>query len=243
MARTGIPYKSDEQSCRQDCRAELKRAHAPAIPIAFNAVLPWHQLSSSASFSDLLVTEFFPKWLRALHAWLIAKPNYEEITEWYGAWKSLFPPELLEAPAVKGGFKRALDMCNQSRELGADLPHPDAAMGTAATGVPLAPSRSSVAAARVTFRDIVEEFAQENSQLFLPTTRVHPTSGKPLFRFGGRPPAGAGGLWVYLDDDVAFALVDCGDPDEDAVKAKWEPVGLEELLELAEEKAATAGRR
>lgn len=80
--------------------------------------MPWYQLASVRAFSDLLDEEFFPKWLRALHSWLTAQPNYEEVTQWYGAWKALFPPAILEMDVAKGGFKRALDMFNQSLELG-----------------------------------------------------------------------------------------------------------------------------
>lgn len=46
-------------------------------------VLPWRTVLRPAMFSQLLETEFFPKWLDILYIWLIQpKHSQDEITQW-----------------------------------------------------------------------------------------------------------------------------------------------------------------
>jgi tuftelin-interacting protein 11 len=65
----------------------------------------------------------------------------------------------------------------------------------------------------------VEEFAQEQNILFLPTNKTH-VSGKPLYRMGGTP-EGIGGLLMYLSEDVMYVKEG----------QNWTPMGFEEVLE------------
>jgi len=73
--------------------------------------------------------------------------------------------------------------------------------------------------ADITFFEIVEEFAQDQNLLFLPTNKTH-VSGKPLYRMGGTP-EGVGGLLMFLSDDVMYVKED----------QNWTPMGFEEVLE------------
>jgi tuftelin-interacting protein 11 len=53
---------------------------------ALEYVLPWggpDGVIKPTMFSQLLETEFFPKWLDVLFRWLTAsKPNFDEVTQW-----------------------------------------------------------------------------------------------------------------------------------------------------------------
>jgi len=47
-------------------------------------VLPWRDVLRPSMLSQLLETEFFPKWLDILYIWLIQpKPNFDEVTQWF----------------------------------------------------------------------------------------------------------------------------------------------------------------
>jgi len=122
-------------------RAQLVINPAKQDLTAFNALLPWARLlcavplpsdtsdtSSSARpppatlVRNLLVSEFFPKWFSALHAWLSSpSADLEEVASWYSGWKSLFPPEILERrndppQVLQQCFTRGLDLMNQAAE-------------------------------------------------------------------------------------------------------------------------------
>eukprot|EP00959_Pyramimonas_sp_CCMP1952_P436672 9143724-Pyramimonas_sp.AAC.1 len=58
---------------------------------------------------------FFPKFQQVLYQWLLASPNYDEVTRWYLGWKSAMPAELQAHERVRHGFNSALDMMNQVR--------------------------------------------------------------------------------------------------------------------------------
>ena len=81
----------------------------------------------------LLEACFFPKWHRALHTWLAARPetpeteardpvdpvspappDLERVTRWYLGWKSLFSEDLLAHERVRAQINVALDMMNQA---------------------------------------------------------------------------------------------------------------------------------
>jgi tuftelin-interacting protein 11 len=62
----------------------------------------WVDVMPVPSLVGLLNTTFFPKWMRVLCSWLSANPNYDEVTNWYMGWKSMFPEKLLREPAIAG---------------------------------------------------------------------------------------------------------------------------------------------
>jgi tuftelin-interacting protein 11 len=68
-----------------------------------------------------------------------------------------------------------------------------------------------------TFQEVVEDFAGEHDISFRPRTGGKDTTdeGKPIFLFGSVP--------IYLDSNVIFALRD----------ARWQPVAMEHLTEIA----------
>lgn len=179
-------------------------------------VLPWSTLLRPSVFSQLLETEFFPKWLDVLHMWLVQpRVSFEEVAQWYSFWKATFPENVQNIPGVARGFTRGLQLVNTAIELGPDAPkklkRPDyreelaaAAIGTSTTNVSAPPKKTvPLRTQEVTFRSIVEEYAAEHNLLFIPTGRAHEKSRMPLFRVSNA--SGKGGILVYVQDDAVWA--------------------------------------
>ena len=190
-------------------------------------VLPWSSLLRGSVMSQLLETEFFPKWLDVLYIWLIQpRVSFEEVAQWYAFWKGVFAEDILALKGVQKGFTRGLQLMNEAIELGVDAPsklrRPDTkAESATATGANKGATKSAAPPSRpleVTFRSIVEEFAAEHNLLFMPTGRAHETSRMPLFRISGA--SGKGGMLVYVQDDAVWA------PEGDEYRA----ITLEEMV-------------
>ncbi|KAI6041226.1 GC-rich sequence DNA-binding factor-like protein-domain-containing protein [Pisolithus marmoratus] len=194
-------------------------------------VLPWSTLIRPSVFSQLLETEFFPKWLDVLHMWLIQpRVSFEEVAQWYSFWKATFPESVQNIPGVARGFTRGLQLVNTAIELGPNAPEklkrPDyraelaaAAIGTTTTNASAPPKKTvPLRLQEVTFRSIVEEYAAEHNLLFIPTGRAHETSRMPLFRVSNA--SAKGGILVYIQDDAVWA------PEGDEYRA----ITLEEMV-------------
>lgn len=191
-------------------------------------VMAWESLLRPSIISQLLETEFFPKWLDVLHIWLIQpSPSFEEVARWYSFWKGTFSENVQAMPGIAQGFTRGLQLMNKAIELGPDaptqLPRPDhrTPLSTSATPVPKAkaPKARPARTQEITFRSIVEDYASSHNLLFMPTGRAHEKSRMPLFRVS--PTAdGKGGLLVYIVDDAVWA------PDGDDYRA----VSLENMV-------------
>ncbi|RDB23676.1 hypothetical protein Hypma_009153 [Hypsizygus marmoreus] len=186
------------------------------------AVLQWSEIIRPSVFSQILETEFFPKWLDVLHIWLIQpRVSFEEVAQWYSFWKGSFPEAVQNLSGVSRGFTRGLQLMNKAIELGPDAPtqlaRPDFRAEQSAPGTPVrngakgtpkaAPPRPSARTHEITFRSIVEDFAAAHNLLFIPTGRAHGLSRMPLFKVS--PTAdGKGGLLVYILDDAVWAPAD-----------------------------------
>ncbi|KAH7890776.1 TFP11-domain-containing protein [Phlebopus sp. FC_14] len=175
-------------------------------------VLPWSALLRRSIFSQLLETEFFPKWLDVLHIWLVQpRVSFEEVAQWYSFWKGSFSEEVQALPGVSRGFTRGLQLMNEAIELGVDAPtrlrRPDLRVELAAAdGVQRTGTSKKVLTSHtqeITFRAIVEEFAAQHNLLFMPTGRAHEKSRMPLFKVSST--GGKGGLLVYVQDDAVWA--------------------------------------
>ncbi|KAJ7574532.1 GC-rich sequence DNA-binding factor-like protein-domain-containing protein [Mycena floridula] len=178
-------------------------------------VLQWSTLIRSSIFSQLLETEFFPKWLDVL--WIVqttAGVSLSEIAEWYTYWKSsVFPAHVLEMDAVTRGFRRGLDLMNEAVKLGdqaaTKLKRPDwkaELRASSAARNPQKPTRTSARANEITFKSIVEEFVADNDLLLMHAGRVHEKTGIPLYRVGST--GAKGGLLVYILDDAVWAPIE-----------------------------------
>ncbi|CAK5267229.1 unnamed protein product [Mycena citricolor] len=178
-------------------------------------VIQWSGVIRPSIFSQILETEFIPKWLDVLHLLLVTPGvSYEEVAQWFSRWKESFPENVQAMPGISQGFTRGLQLMNKAIELGPDAPtklaRPDfvaemAAAGVAAktAAVPKA-ARPSARKYEITFRSIVEEFAASHNLLFMPTGKAHEISRVPLFRVS-RTVDGKDGLLVYLLDDAVWA--------------------------------------
>ncbi|KAF8625289.1 hypothetical protein AX15_005462 [Amanita polypyramis BW_CC] len=204
-------------------------------------VLLWADVIRPSIFSQILETEFFPKWLDILYIWLI-QPNvsFEEVAQWYSFWKGTFPENVQAMLGVSQGFTKGLQLMNTAIELGPDAPtklqRPDfrteALASRQETPAPKAAMQQRPATARtqeITFRFIVEEFVASHNLLFVPAGRVHEQSRMPLYRVS--PTAdGRGGILVYVLDDAVWAQ----SKDE---KDDWRAISLEDMV-----LRATSGR-
>lgn len=195
------------------------------------ALLLWIGVIPAANLSALLVGELFPKWLDVLYHWLSANPDLDEVTEWYLGWKSLFPEAVSEEATVQAQFHLALDMMDASIS-GRAIVHPyNGVTGPSANSyvaimeaVNLEQQMQSrllemkrdgirkAAAVVVSFKEVVEAFAESKSIEFRPRDgKTH--DDKPVWSFGRSS--------IYLDQNVAFVY-------SNASKL-WSPIGLEEL--------------
>lgn len=175
-------------------------------------VLAWAEIVRSSILSQLLETEFFPKWLTTLHQWLVhPKASFEEVVQWYSFWKGVFPEDVQRMPGVERGFTKGLELMNKAIELGpavSQLPQPD----TRAAGIPAAPEKTRAAAMtkssrahEITFRSIVDDYASSHNLMFYPAGKVDEKTGHALFRVS-KSADGKGGLLVYIADDAVWAM-------------------------------------
>lgn len=190
-------------------------------------ILSWENVLRPSILSQLLETEFFPKWLDVLHIWLIQpKPSFEEVSQWYQFWKQSFSEQVQTIPGVQQGFTRGLQLMNKAIELGPDAPtrlprpehRPTGGASPRAT-VKEPPKIRSSRTQEITFRSIVEDYASSHNLLFMPTGRAHEKSRMPLFRVS-QTTDGKGGLLVYILDDAVWA------PDGDEYRA----ISLENMV-------------
>jgi tuftelin-interacting protein 11 len=201
----------------------------------FRAVLAWIDLIPLDHIVLLLDAQFFSKWLHTLQLWLSRSPNYDEVTQWYMAWKKLFPQALLQHERVQSRFAAALKMLDAAATKpgaitapAAFVPPPDPIFrpitqpppqsktpgrdspASASSGGSSAP-RQQLSSDAVSFREVVERAAEEHDLLLLPTKKSH--EGKPVFMLGNAT--------VFLEREVVFQWKDGG----------WRPVSLEQLID------------
>lgn len=174
-------------------------------------VLAWAEIIRSSVFSQLLETEFFPKWLNTLHQWLV-HPNasFEEVAQWYSSWKGIFPEDVQRMSGVERGFTKGLELMNKAIELGpavSQLPRPD----VQTSGIPAGQTKARITAKvrssrtqEITFRSIVDDYASSHNLIFFPAGKVDEKTGHALFRVS-KNVDGKGGLLVYIADDAVWA--------------------------------------
>uniref|UniRef100_A0A224Z2P8 Tuftelin-interacting protein 11 n=1 Tax=Rhipicephalus zambeziensis TaxID=60191 RepID=A0A224Z2P8_9ACAR len=204
-------------------------------------VMAWEDLCPASSMATLLEKTFFPQWLQVLAGWLQHNPNYQEISKWYTGWKSLFSDALLQQTSVREQFKVALDMMNRAVSglpvvppgPGAGQQAPPGLLGyrpappppqhmpqEAAGGRPeyshMQTIRTSTtpANAQMTFKELIEQRAQEKNLLFVPMAHRF-QEGKQVYRLGH--------VMLYLDRNVIFVFNG----------KTWVPTSLQSLLDMA----------
>ncbi|KAJ3115810.1 hypothetical protein HDU96_011088 [Phlyctochytrium bullatum] len=212
-------------------------------------VLPWRTHLGPSTFSHLLETEFFPKWIEALHMWLsIPDANYDEITMWYLAWKGFFPKDVVALPGIEMQFGVGLDLMNRCLALreGESLgPVPkivpyanvetmkrlvDGKKAPRSTaGLPEFQRRKETT---MSFRDLLEKMAGDKGLTLLPSAKTH-RLGKMVLRLGGTADGrDVGGVLCYVDDAVVY--VQEGQGFEEA----WTPYAVDDAILLASARRA-----
>ncbi|KAH8926489.1 TFP11-domain-containing protein [Atractiella rhizophila] len=200
---------------------------------ALEQVLLWKELLRGEYIDQLLEKEFWPKWIDALYTWLVADPNTKEIADWYDWWKDYFGEDINSLPGFKHALTKARDLINQAMALKGDAKHrlkrPDPS-SLAYTPPPKssksgAKKKQSVAQKQVqeeiSFKQLIEEVAEENELVMLPTGRAEEKTGSVIYRLGTE--ADRKGVMLYIHDEVAWVREKEG---------SWRPVGVEELMKL-----------
>lgn len=78
------------------------------------SVLEWSETIPSEFLVDILKASLFPKLRRALYSWITGpEADFGEITEWYGAWKSVLPEGLDSHPVVVQEYAYLLVMMDE----------------------------------------------------------------------------------------------------------------------------------
>jgi tuftelin-interacting protein 11 len=196
-------------------------------------VLKWEKFFKPSVMGQLLTAEFFPKWINTLHAWLTSDgANYDEVGQWYTWWKSQIPADINAVQAVAEKWDEGLVMMNQAMDLGDEaatqLPPPMAGPARPVASAPKVkeadtPSKTKKAAEiEATFKDVVEEWCEQEGLMLIPLREAHDITGLPLFRITASA-SGKGGVVVYLKGDVLWAR-------QKNDKTAFEPIGLEQRL-------------
>ncbi|KAF2089379.1 TFP11-domain-containing protein [Saccharata proteae CBS 121410] len=200
-------------------------------------VLAWAPFFKPQTLGQLLIAEFFPKWLNVLHLWLTAEPDYEEVGAWFSWWKDVIPADINAVAAVAEMWEKGLAMMNMALDLGDEaktaLPLPEAGPARPVTETPKKDGKARKEANQTpaqaqrdqetTFKDVVEDWCTEHDLLMMPLREADAVTGLPLFRITASA-AGRGGVVVFLKGDVVWAV---GKKREEGGR---EPLGLEEEL-------------
>ena len=81
----------------------------------------------------------------------------------------------------------------------------------------------------ITFKDVVEEWCEQEDLMLVPLREAHPVTGLPLFRITASA-NGKGGTVVFLKGDVVWAR-------RRGEKDQFDPIGLgQDLVDKAEAK-------
>jgi tuftelin-interacting protein 11 len=193
-------------------------------------VFAWKDIIPEKAIVQLLVVEFFPKWLNTLHQWLTSEnPNFEEVATWYKWWKDQIPSSFSEWRGLADMWKKGLKMMTSALELGdqgkSDLPLPEA--GPAKPIAVEKPKIHEPKAARphyheeeASFKDVVELWCEEENLILVPLRKAH-DNGQPLFRITASA-TGKGGVLVYFKGDIIWA--------QKRGEEIWEQVALDATL-------------
>ncbi|KAI0161596.1 TFP11-domain-containing protein [Xylariaceae sp. FL1272] len=180
----------------------------------FNMLLglfKWNDIISSSMIAEVIVTEVFPKWHDVLYQELTREEaNYEEIGAWYEWWHDeVFPKEIAVQQSVEAEFQRGADMIEKALELGdgakSKLPYPNKQPARQPKPKmrrePVPEKKAPIVEEKEkTFRDEVEDWAQENDLQFIPIRKAN-EQGKHYFRLTARMD-GKGGVLAWFRGDV-----------------------------------------
>lgn len=192
---------------------------------ALEDILQWSPFFSQQIMAEFLRTDFFPKWHQSLYTWLTtASVNYDEVGQWYQWWRSVFEDQYSQEfntkPPMSEEWEKGLQLMLSASELGpiaaaAQLPppglpsqskvrEPEAGKGCASGNAPSpAPQLKNLSDAVTSYKDLVEDWCQENDLFLKPLREADLQTGLPLFRITASA-TGKGGVVVYLKGDILW---------------------------------------
>jgi tuftelin-interacting protein 11 len=196
-------------------------------------VFAWKDVIPEKAIVQLLIIEFFPKWLNTLHQWLTSEqPNFEEVATWYKWWRDQIPSSFSEWRGLADMWKKGLKMMTTALELGdqgkSDLPLPEAGPAKPIAAEkpkihdpkPSKSSRPHYHEEEASFKDVVELWCEEENLILVPLRKAH-DNGQPLFRITASA-TGKGGVLVYFKGDIIWA--------QKRGEEMWEQVALDAAL-------------
>ncbi|KAJ3207367.1 hypothetical protein HDU83_005306 [Entophlyctis luteolus] len=211
-------------------------------------VFSWKTIVPQHLLSHVLETEFFPRWLRVLWAWLRTggEASEGEVAQWYTAWRDLFDANGVgDLEGVHEGFRVGLALLARvvnGEGVGGAPPQlvPLAERADAVrqpvgrrtepvvAGLPELRARKEL---QVGFQELLERTAAASGLALVPAGpgRSHP-SGKPVFRMVGETDAGSRGVVLVVDDGVVFVYT--GGAVGDA-QGEWVPKSIDDVVSMA----------
>eukprot|EP01119_Soliformovum_irregulare_P005394 TRINITY_DN1715_c0_g1_i2.p1 TRINITY_DN1715_c0_g1~~TRINITY_DN1715_c0_g1_i2.p1 ORF type:complete len:734 (-),score=297.74 TRINITY_DN1715_c0_g1_i2:29-2230(-) len=148
------------------------------------AVMMWEPLFPTHVFVNLLESAFFPKWHAALDAFVKTSTDIEAIFGWYETWKAIMPASLMNVERIRAHLNRALNAVNCAISGDPLPPIPTFAPMThqIVADTPSQPSSRPKEADEMSFKEVVQSFAESNGFLLIPSGKRH--EGKPIYSFG-----------------------------------------------------------
>lgn len=206
-------------------------------------VVGWSAVLRPTLIGHILEEYFFPKWMKALHSWLIQPDaDFEEISTWLQTWSDWFQEDIRQLPQVRNGFRRGFDLINSALDLSSDdrpfmKLHPDSS-GIKKERISSDKSSTSVKSllehdsrlrasdsihpeniVPTSFRDVVEEYCLDNELFLIPLRRAHDKLGHALYKVS-KNPNGSNGITTYFAEDVLWLQTKSG---------VYEPISLDNL--------------
>ena len=200
-------------------------------------VLKWtNPFFKPQTTAGLLMAEFFPKWHAVLYEGLIAGGANEEHLQWISWWKDQIPQAVNDIPEIDEQWSQgvltiemAIDLADEGKDIEQHLPRPAAGpprpfSGSASAAnimsqrsAPSTPARPPPTQ-ESTFKEVVEDFCNQNDLFLISLREAHAENGLPLYRITGRADQ-RGGIVVYLKGDVLWIQGKTGE-------RKWAAIGL-----------------
>ncbi|XP_071831039.1 tuftelin-interacting protein 11-like [Apostichopus japonicus] len=185
----------------------------------FHWVMAWDEFLPTPVMVTLFEKNFFPKWIQVLISWLGNSPNFEEVSNWFSGWKSLFPTRISTEPVIKNYFSDALAIMNRAVSghniIKENLAYLSNLQRQRARGQERWEDKlASTPQAEVpeTFRELLERKAEESGILFVPTNKRE--EGIQVFALGNRH--------IFIKKGVVFI--------QD--HTEWKPVPLATAIEM-----------
>jgi len=180
--------------------------------------MKWSDLLSPQCLEDMLMKEFFPRWMQVLASWLNqanvsrSMDAYKEIGLWYQGWISQLPVEITELASVKYIKKESLRLMAMSSK-GQHVHHVDQRILVGQEQMfSMAFGNYVNNHAPMSQRERLEDYAQTNGICFYPLAQKF-YQDRQVYRFGETDQ-------ICFDKNSIYILN----------QTRWDIIGLNELI-------------